>query len=396
MKMINPESIAEVEFTLDWKSDEASHQEKQLVWVNFWRDILPDALRSQLIGAEAGESFAAEFAPGEVLPSYEDKYRFQLKRRQFNEAAVAPKEGRFYPRGLLQDIYNVYPQNIAPFRCIDINNGHFTADLNHPLSAAPLLVEARVEEVYEKPFDRGGECSVLMDCLTQGPGMQRRNGGKSTDFLNEEALSRQDGAPDSLFYEKPRFVNHIDDRAIETISGLYGKLLKPGMDVLDLMSGWRSHLPESAAPHSVTGLGMNGAEMADNPQLTRHIVHDLNENPTLPFKDGSFDLVLCTVSVEYLTDPIAVFKEVNRVLRPRGRFIVTFSNRWFPPKAIRIWTELHEFERIGLVLDYFLRAGRFKDLQTFSARGWSRPENDKYYPQMPYSDPVYAVWGVKS
>jgi len=138
---------------------------------------------------------------------------------------------------------------------------------------------------------------------------------------------------------------------------------------------------------------MNAAEMAANPQLTDFKVHDLNQNPQLPFADKSFDLSLCTVSVEYLIHPDAVFAEVARVLRPGGVFALTFSNRWFPPKAIRVWPGLHEFERMGLVLEYFLRSGKFADLHTFSSRGWPRPESDKYYPQFLKSDPVYAVWG---
>ena len=109
--------------------------------------------------------------------------------------------------------------------------------------------------------------------------------------------------------------------------------------------------------------------------------------------DNEFDGVMCTVSVEYLTRPMAVFSEVARVLRPGGRFVVTFSNRWFPPKAIRVWQELHEFERMGLVLEYFLQSGGFGGLNTLSNRGLPRPTDDKYYPQIRLSDPVYAVWG---
>ena len=89
------------------------------------------------------------------------------------------------------------------------------------------------------------------------------------------------------------------------------------------------------------------------------------------------------------------FQRGIRVLRPDGYFIVTFSNRWFPTKAIKIWQELHEFERMGLVLEYFLRSGGFKDLQTYSMRGLPRPHDDKYFPELLYSDPVYAVWGKK-
>ena len=113
------------------------------------------------------------------------------------------------------------------------------------------------------------------------------------------------------------------------------------------------------------------------------------------FESNSFDAVVCTVSIEYLIDPLAVSAEVSRVLRPDGYFIVTFSNRWFPTKAIKIWKELHEFERMGMVLEYFIRSGGFKDLQTYSIRGLPRPHDDKYFPDLWYSDPVYAVWGQK-
>jgi hypothetical protein len=75
---------------------------------------------------------------------------------------------------------------------------------------------------------------------------------------------------------------------------------------------------------------------------------------------------------------------------------MTFSNRWFPPKAVRIWTELHDFERMGLVMEYFNQTGRFVDIETSSLRGMPRPYDDKYFPEMPYSDPVYAVWGRKA
>jgi SAM-dependent methyltransferase len=165
------------------------------------------------------------------------------------------------------------------------------------------------------------------------------------------------------------------------------------MDVLDLMSAWRSHVPQNSGLKSLVGLGMNAEEMAKNPQLTGFKVHDLNADPNLPFDDNSFDLVICTVSVEYLIHPEAIFEDVARVLRPNGTFVLTFSNRWFPPKVIHVWPSLHEFERMGLVLEYFFRSQKYYDLNTLSSMGWPRPESDKYYPQFLKSDPVYSVWG---
>jgi ubiquinone/menaquinone biosynthesis C-methylase UbiE len=125
------------------------------------------------------------------------------------------------------------------------------------------------------------------------------------------------------------------------------------------------------------------------------VVHDLNRDPRLPFAADRFDAVVCTVSVEYLTRPCEVFAETARVLKPGGLLIVTFSNRWFPPKAIRLWAELHEFERVGLVLEYFLKSGKYSALETVSMRGLPRPADDTYFNQYPCSDPLYAVWGRK-
>ncbi|MDP2108139.1 MAG: methyltransferase domain-containing protein, partial [Rhodocyclaceae bacterium] len=124
------------------------------------------------------------------------------------------------------------------------------------------------------------------------------------------------------------------------------------------------------------------------------IVHDLNTAPELPCASGRFDLVLCALSVEYLIRPVEVFREVARVLKPGGIFLVTFSERWFPPKAITLWGELHPFERMGLALDYFRRSGDFVDLATESLRGLPRPPDDKYYRMTKLADPIYAVWGT--
>jgi SAM-dependent methyltransferase len=231
--------------------------------------------------------------------------------------------------------------------------------------------------------------------LMQGPGMQARWQNQRTDYFSGNGFERVDELDDSEFYLKPRFVHHIDDTARELIRNTYGRFLSSGMDVLDLMGSWESHMPDGFKPNRAVGLGLNADELKRNRQLTDNVLRDLNASPSLPFETDSFDVVLNTVSVEYLTDPVAVFREVYRVLRPNGHFVVTFSNRWFPTKAIRIWSELHEFERMGLVLEYFKRSGGFKNLQTYSFRGLPRPHGDTHYPQLPFSDPVYAVWGRK-
>jgi SAM-dependent methyltransferase len=200
------------------------------------------------------------------------------------------------------------------------------------------------------------------------------------DPFPDEFFARQDETDDADFYSMPRFVTHIDDSAIAAVGALYEELGIDG-DVLDLMSSWVSHF--RTAPRRLTVLGMNARELAANPQAATWVVHDLNQDPRLPFADDTFDHATCCVSVDYLTQPVDVFGEVARVLRPGGMFVCTFSNRLFPTKAVRGWLFAGSDAHIGIVREYFAAAGAFEPatsaLRTpLAARG----------------DPLYAVWAT--
>ena len=175
--------------------------------------------------------------------------------------------------------------------------------------------------------------------------------------LPRQAFDKADPSPDALFYAQPRLVTHIDDGAIAAVTALYRELLPPGGEILDVMSSWVSHLPPEVAYAGVTGHGMNAAELAANPRLTARLVRDLNAEPVLPLADGSFDGACMCVSVQYLQRPVTVFGEVLRVLRPGAPFVVTFSNRCFPTKAVAIWQALNDDEQQELVALYMQRAG---------------------------------------
>ena len=147
------------------------------------------------------------------------------------------------------------------------------------------------------------------------------------------AFRRYDETPDERFYKTPRLVTHIDERAIAAVTQLYREHFPPGGTILDLMSSWVSHLPPEVAYSRVVGLGMNEVELKENPRLDAHGVQDLNANPTLPFEDREFDGVGCCVSIDYLTRPVEVLREVGRVLKVGAPVVVTFSNRCSPTRA---------------------------------------------------------------
>ena len=119
----------------------------------------------------------------------------------------------------------------------------------------------------------------------------------------ERFFAREDESADARFYRQPRLVTHIDDATIAALTDFYAEFLPPKSSVLDLMSSWVSHLPDVEYGR-VAGLGMNAEELAANPRLTDRVVHDLNEQPTLPFADDSFDRAVLAVSVQYLVQPM--------------------------------------------------------------------------------------------
>ena len=171
------------------------------------------------------------------------------------------------------------------------------------------------------------------------------------------AFAKQDMGDDLAFYAPPRLVTHIDEGAVAALTARYRDLIPAGARVLDLMSSWVSHLPADRSYAGVVGHGMNAAELAANPRLDHRFVQDLNRDPVLPLEDGSFDAALCCVGAQYLQQPVAVFAEVRRVLTPGGPFVVSFSNRCFPTKAVAIWRSLDTGGHAALIRLYLERAG---------------------------------------
>jgi SAM-dependent methyltransferase len=200
--------------------------------------------------------------------------------------------------------------------------------------------------------------------------------------IPEEAFRRTDESPDEEFYRTPRLVTHIDEGAIAAVTQLYRELFPSGGEILDLMSSWVSHLPPEVEYRRVIGLGMNEVELRRNERLDSYAVQNLNTNPELPFGEAEFDGVGICVSIDYLTRPVEVLREVGRVLKSGAPLVVSFSNRCFPTKAVEIWHRLDDAGHVRLVEGYLREAGNFKNV-----RGLDRS------PRRMFGDPLYAVVG---
>jgi SAM-dependent methyltransferase len=204
-------------------------------------------------------------------------------------------------------------------------------------------------------------------------------------LLQPQERSKLDATDDALFYSVPRFVTHLDDRFLETLTQLYRDRLQPQTRILDLMSSWVSHLPKEMAFAHVEGHGLNAEELARNPQLDSFFVQNLNQEPRLPLPDQSFDAVLNTASVQYIQYPETVFREIHRVLKPNGIAIISFSNRMFFHKAIQAWREGSEADRLALVQTYIASVPGFTVEEAISivpkptALAWLSGAQDPFY-----------------
>jgi hypothetical protein len=200
--------------------------------------------------------------------------------------------------------------------------------------------------------------------------------------LPQGALSKIDTEEDEIFYEPPRLVCHIDDGAIAALTQLYCEVLPPGGVLLDLMSSWVSHLPPETEYAEVIGHGMNATELAANPRLNRWFVQNLNRDTGLPLADNSIDAAMICVSIQYLQQPVAVLRDVARVLRPEAPLVISFSNRCFWTKAVAIWRSLDDDGHARLV-EHYLRHAGFERIETHRLAEWVED----------VSDPMIAVVG---
>lgn len=183
------------------------------------------------------------------------------------------------------------------------------------------------------------EASVSLDWSQQDNPFVTDDNKKT---IKSSLFSRLDSSPDSKFYTHPRFVEHVDDNAVQIMTDyISNEAIKDGDTVLDLCSSWTSHISPDTVQNKarkIVGLGMNAKELEANSALSDWIVQDLNLSPKLPYNDETFDSVLCQLSIDYLTRPLEVLREVNRVLKPGGKVHILFSNRLFLSKAVGLWT----------------------------------------------------------
>jgi ubiquinone/menaquinone biosynthesis C-methylase UbiE len=129
-------------------------------------------------------------------------------------------------------------------------------------------------------------------------------------------------------------------------------------DVLEIAAGTGRnlrHYPPSVRPIT-TELSPEMLEIArgEATSLGRDVDLRVGDAQALEFADESFDTVVCTLGLCTIPDDRAAVREVNRVLRPGGRFVLLEHVR-SPLRAIRVGERLLEPIMLRFEHDHLLR-----------------------------------------
>ena len=157
----------------------------------------------------------------------------------------------------------------------------------------------------------------------------------------------------------------VDEAAIAAITDLHREIFPAGGVILDLMSGWVSHLPPEVPYSRVVGVGVNACILAENPFLDEWRVQDLNRDPRLRFQAGEFDGAALCASIQHLSRPGELIREVGRVLKPGAPLVIAFSRRCSPARAIGCWCLFDDTGHLCLVAQHFAEAGNWADIRCF-------------------------------
>lgn len=106
-------------------------------------------------------------------------------------------------------------------------------------------------------------------------------------------------------------------------------VLKPGVRILEIGSGTGSLLSRLRAEgYDAVGVDVNARLLEEARRWHGDLPVQQVDGTALPFPDGSFDIVMSFDVFEHIPDSDAHLREVRRVLRDGGSYLVQTPNKW--------------------------------------------------------------------
>lgn len=107
------------------------------------------------------------------------------------------------------------------------------------------------------------------------------------------------------------------------------RALRPGASILEIGSGTGTLLYRLRQQgYDVRGVEVNAQLLEEARRWYGDLPLDQVRGTTLPFADATFDIVMSFDVFEHIPDSDAHLREVRRVLRPGGRYLVQTPNKW--------------------------------------------------------------------
>jgi SAM-dependent methyltransferase len=158
--------------------------------------------------------------------------------------------------------------------------------------------------------------------------------------------------------------------------------IKPGFRILDAGCGTGRHICEAYRLKNVDVVGIDlnvddlrkatsmlAAMYLEDPDNSRLCVMPMADLTKLPFKDGVFDLVICSEVLEHIPDNVAAIKELIRVLKSGSNLVVSVP-RFLPERICWAISESYHQEPGGHIRIY--RKNELKKmLEDAGTRCWS-------------------------
>jgi len=169
---------------------------------------------------------------------------------------------------------------------------------------------------------------------------------------------------DRYFYGK--YQNNWDDQLFRE------KILeqvKPEDTILDLGAGAGiiGAMNFKGIADKVYGIDLD-PRVLDNPYLDEKKISNANE---IPYPDAKFDLVFSDNVLEHLDEPLLVFEEVYRVLKPGGTFLFKTPNKYhyvplvstLTPHKFHQWVNRHRGRKSEDTFPTFYKANSVRQIK---------------------------------